>query len=172
MKAHQFILVLLASALIAGGVAFFVAPKATEDTGVSVGSGSGQEHYNHESFLAAITRGGRFATSTDDTTATALGSDFKDIARYDFTPNVGSITLTLPATSTMSDFVPRVGDTRDVFLCNATTTAATPFTLAAGTGMNLVQSTSTLAINTTYCATLTFSRKANSDIDVFYNLGY
>lgn len=169
MKPLNFLLTVLVSALVAVGAVAVFAPKGGEGV---LGARPGPDATEFQNFQAGFQSGGRYATSTDDTTATALASNFKDITRYDFTPNVAGITLTLPATSTLSSFVPKPGDTREVFLCNATTTAATSFTLAAGTGMNLAQATSTLAISTNQCAELRFSRKANSDIDVFYDLGY
>lgn len=172
MKPLQIIVTVLVSALVAVGISLALVPSVASKVQSALGVAAGPEKTEFQSFLSSFQSGGRYATSTDDTSATALASNFKDITRYDFTPNVTGITLTLPATSTLSSFVPKAGDTRSIFLCNATTTAATPFTLAVGTGMNLVQATSTLAINTNYCATLTFSRQADSDIDVFYNLGY
>ena len=155
-------------ALILSVAGFFQKGPTVQEFGATPGPDS----YVHSFFHNAVTNGGRFATSTNDTTATSLASDFRDVSRYDFTPNVAGITLTLPATSTMTDFIPKAGMTRQVFLCNATSTAATPFTLAFGSGMNAVLATSTLAIGTDYCADITFSRQSDSDIDVFYDLGY
>lgn len=138
----------------------------------SFGANAGPDSYFHSTFFEGLTRGGINATSTDDTTATFLQRNLLSVSRIEFTPNVASITATLPATSTLSSFIPKAGMTVDVLVCNATTTASTPFTLAFGTGMIDSLATSTLAIETGDCAQVTFSRKSNTDIDVFYDLGY
>lgn len=116
--------------------------------------------------------GGIRATSTDDTSATFLASDFDVENMIEFTPNVTGITATLPATSTLSSIIPNASDHRDIAVCNATTTAAAPFTLAFGTGMNSHLATSTLAIESGDCATLNLYRATDTDIEVFYDYGY
>lgn len=116
--------------------------------------------------------GGIRATSTDDTSATFLASDFDVENMIEFKPTVTGITATLPATSTLTSFIPNAGDHRDLMICSATTTAAISFTLAQGTGMNLQQATSTLAIATGQCAILNFYRATDTDIEVYYDLGY
>lgn len=116
--------------------------------------------------------GGIRATSTDDTSATLLASDFDVENMIEFTPELTGITLTGPASSTLSSFVPNASDHRSLMLCNATTTAATPFTFAAGAGTNLHQATSTMAIGTGMCAVLEFYRATDTDIELYYDLGY
>lgn len=147
----------------------FLGGKVTDP---SFGANAGPDSYSHSTFFEGLTRGGVNATSTDDTTATFLQGNLLSVSRIEFTPNVTGITATLPATSTLSSFVPKKGMTADIILCNATTTAAAPFTLAFGSGMIDSLATSTLAIESGDCAQLTFSRKSNTDIDVFYDLGY
>ena len=123
--------------------------------------------------LETLTEGGGIrATSTNDTTATFLASDFDVENMIEFTPTVTGITATLPATSTLLDFLPNASDSRSLMLCNATTTALAAFTLAFGTGMNAQKATSTLAIPSGDCATLDFVRATDTDIEVFYDLGF
>lgn len=157
--------------LVSAGSYAFLSP-VRDSVNQSLGANAGPDSYEHSSFFSGLGRGGFFATSTDDTTATFLAGNLNGISRIDFTPNVTGITATLPASSTLTSFVTPRGMTRDILLCNATTTTAAPFTLAFGAGMIDSLATTTLAIESGDCAQLTFSRKGNTDIDVFYDLGY
>lgn len=123
----------------------------------------------------ALTQGGGItASSTVNSAETATASMFDTENVIDYTLNLVDSTLTLPATSTLSSFIPTAGQTRDVIIRNATTTATMDLTLAAGTGMNLVTATSTKVIlgNATGSnyALLKFIRKANTDIDVLLDI--
>lgn len=176
-KLLGFLVVLVLIGGIAGAYFFPQVSAQKDDTGIEDESGflsaaPGPEVTNFFSFASALQRGGRKATTTDDTTTTLVRANFVDATRLDFVPSVPGITATLPATSTIPDLVPKPGDTRDFLICNATTTPATTFTLAFGTGMKTSLGTSTLAIATDKCAQLTFSRKTNGDINVFYDYGY
>lgn len=87
------------------------------------------------------------------------------------TPTVGSITVTLPATTTsgMSSFLPNVGDTKDILIVNATTTAAQNITIAGGTGTKLTNASTSAAIiggGNQGIGSLKFVRKGNTDIGV------
>lgn len=122
--------------------------------------------------LETLTQGGGIrATSTDDTTATFLASDFDVENMIEFTPNVAGITATLPAVSTLTSFIPNAGDHRSIMICNATTTAATTFTLAKGANMNFHNASTSAAINTGKCASLEFYRATDTDIEVFVGNG-
>jgi len=115
--------------------------------------------------LETLTQGGgEKATSTDDTTATLLSTDIDTENLLTFTPNVSGITLTLPASSTLSAHIPSTGDSREVWVANGTSTPGTPFTLAAGTGWTIQISTSTANVHTGKHAVLKMIRKANTDI--------
>lgn len=85
-------------------------------------------------------------------------------------PTVGSITVTLPATSTLTSFITVTGQRQTTVFCNATTTPGFLITIAAGTGMNVSIATgtnsSTIAQGSLKCANLTFIRTANTDVDV------
>lgn len=114
--------------------------------------------------------GGIYATSTNDTTATMLASDIDVENVVDFTPLVPSITLALPASSTLNAMIPNAGDTRSIIIRNATTTAGSngSVTIAGGTGTLLKRATSTSAIlgdtDGSNFALVTFTRKADTDI--------
>lgn len=109
------------------------------------------------------------STSTTATTYTLLQSD---IANYDsvlMTPNTGALTLTLPATSTITTFIPTAGDMVRQCWSNATSTAAATITFAAGTGIDIATSSSTptdLTFSANNAACLEYVRKKNTDIHV------
>lgn len=126
--------------------------------------------------LGTITQGGGIrATSTSNSAETLLVTDFDTENVIDYTLNVQAATLTLPASSTLSSFIPTAGQMRTVWIRNATTTA-TNLTIAGGTGTILKQATSTDFAGSKIIfgdtdgdnrARLDFVRKTNSDIDVY-----
>lgn len=98
-----------------------------------------------------------------------------DLANYSsilMLPTVGSITVTLPASSTLSSLVPTAGDVWEMTFVNSTTTNAQNITLAGGTGTTLYKATTTAFVAPGQVASLKFIRKTNTDIGVFYNVGY
>lgn len=111
--------------------------------------------------------GGLFATSTVLTSATLLQFDLVTYSTISMISNTGNLTLTLPATSTLTTFAKNAGDFVERVFINASTTATTTF--AAGTGMTL-QYASTTPIGPTKSALLRFIRKANTDMIVQINL--
>lgn len=85
-------------------------------------------------------------TIATSTTATAQTLVQADILNYDtilLTPNTGSLTLTFPASSTLTSYVPTAGDMQTTCLVNASSTSGITIALAAGTGINLQSATST-----------------------------
>lgn len=168
MKNFGKLIGVLALILVVGFLGYGLLKGETPAT--SFGAASGSDHYNHEFFFAGLTKGGRVATSSLVSATLQTGFLNKDNTRIDFTPNAGSLTLTLSASSTLTSIVPKTGDTREYLICNATTTAATPFTLAFGAGLKQMNATSTYAIATGKCAQTIFSRRSDKDIDVLFDL--
>lgn len=122
--------------------------------------------------LGTLTQGGGIATvATTSTSYTLLASQFDTENVLDVTPGGASLTLTLPATSTLTSFVPTAGQTRSVFIRNATTTAGINITVASGTGTVLRSASSTAIIQSDTAgakgARLDFVRRTNGDISVF-----
>ncbi len=121
-----------------------------------------------------LTQGGGIrATSTVNNAETLLASDFDVENVIDYTLNVQAATLTLPASSTLSSFVPTAGQTRSIFIRNATTTA-TNLTIAGATGVLLKKATSTAVIigdtDGANYARIDFTRKANTDIEALLHI--
>ena len=81
--------------------------------------------------------GGCLATSTTASSETLLQSDLLNYNCFLVSGQDDSMTLTLPATSTMTTLLANVGDTREWLFYFATTTTAT-LTIAAGAGIDLV----------------------------------
>jgi hypothetical protein len=100
------------------------------------------------------------ATSSVTTTQTLAAADIANYESVIFTPNTGATTLTLPASSTLSAFVPTAGDWADQCWLNATSTAGVNITFAAGTGIDLETSSTTLVLRPGNTACIKFVRKA------------
>lgn len=154
--------------IVAGGIGAYALIKS-ESPANSYASVAGPDNYNHLNFYLNHTDGGYVATSSAVTAQPLASKNLMDVSMILYTPNVLSNTLTLPASSTLSSFVPKVGDTQTVSLCNASTTAGVSFTVAFGTGLIPNLATSTLTVNSNRCATLTFQRKLNQDINTFFD---
>lgn len=125
-----------------------------------------------------LTQGGGIrATTTTATSATLLASDFDTENVIDVTPGGASLTLTLPATSTLTSFIPTAGQTRTIYIRNATTTAGIALTIAAGTGVPLKIATSTSSgvvilgdTDGSNYGRIDFLRKANTDIEALLSI--
>ena len=116
--------------------------------------------------------GGITATSSSNSTATLLSTDIDTENVVEMTWNFGAGTLTLPATSTMTNIAPNAGDVRTIWIRNASPTAATSTTIAAGTGMTLklAASSTPLLVGDTdgdNTARLDFVRKSDTDFNVY-----
>lgn len=85
------------------------------------------------------------STSTTATTQTLSASDIANYTAVIMRPNVGAPTFTLPASSTLTAFIPNAGDTVNQCWYNATssTVANGLITFAAGTGIDLEVASST-----------------------------
>lgn len=120
----------------------------------------------------AIFGGGITATSTTSDVVILVATDFDTENVIDVTLNISDATLSFPATTTLSkDFLPMAGDTRTLFIRNATTTAAMDLTLSGGTGFLYKQASSTTAViagdaDGGNFARLDLIRKANTDIEI------
>lgn len=107
--------------------------------------------------------------SSSVTSGTLKESDLLGYDTFLATPTgaAATKTLTLPATSTLTSFVPNAGDRQDLCFFNATTTAATTITFAAGSGIDLETSSSTatdLILLADNMGCFSFLRKTNTDI--------
>lgn len=109
------------------------------------------------------------ATSTTATTYTLVESDIINYDTVLMTPNTGALTVTLPATSTLTSMIPSAGDMHEQCWLNATSTGAATITFAAGTGIDLESATSSLAVAAQGSACLTYIREPDTDVTVLFN---
>lgn len=132
-----------------GNVTNFTAVQT--DNGYWVGSNqiansSGILASSNAQFDGGILMSYTSSTSTTATTQTLVAADITNYSTVILTPNTNSVTLTLPASSTLSAFVPTAGDWAQQCWINATSSAAKNITFAAGTGIDLEVSSSSLVI--------------------------
>lgn len=118
-----------------------------------------------------ILRSNTNSTSTTATSYTAVEKDFYRYSTVILTPTVNSLTLTLPASTTLTSMVPLAGDEADLTLLNGTTTAGKTITIAGGTGTLLRNATSTLVVPANSPAKLRFIRNSVTDVLVFVDIG-
>src|SRR3990167_4643112 len=126
------------------------------------------------SFSGLVTlEGGQLKSYTNASSSVTTGTLAQsDILNYDTillepTGAAATKTLTFPATSTLTSFVPTAGDRQDTCFFNATTTAASTITFAAGAGIaleNVASTTPDLILGADNTACFTFIRKTNTDI--------
>ena len=121
---------------------------------INVGGDAGPDHYGLQTFLGGTLNSTGIATSSLSTAVTVSANDFRGWVSssgcVSYTPNLGNITLTFPASSTVSDVVPKANDNATFCIRNATTTAETLITFATGLGMNLnVASSSATVLGST-----------------------
>ena len=128
------------------------------------------------SFAGLVTlNAGQLRSYSNSTTSNAsLALIQADILNYDtvlMTLAVGGVTVTFPATSTLTSFVPTAGDMAQQCWFNATTTTGSVglITFAGGTGMDVELASTTaalplLTVPATDSACFTFIRKTNTDI--------
>lgn len=125
------------------------------------------------SSVTTFTQGGGItATTTSGAAATLVATDMDTENVIEVNNGTPSATITLPATSTLSNFAPNPGDMRTLWIRNASTSAASGFTLAVGTGMTLkngASSTPLLNGDTDADNTLRVDlvRKSDSDMNVY-----
>ena len=116
-----------------------------------------------------FTQGGG-CTASSTTVATETWSEAFMIASNCYTYSgstfAAAITITLPATSTMTTLLPNAGDTRQWFYDPSAYAAATTTTFAAGTGIILMEpdGQNVIIAGSTSAATLECIRKANTDV--------
>lgn len=118
--------------------------------------------------------GGVTATSTSGNVVPLLESDFDTENIIDVTLNVQDATLSFPATSTLTSFIPTAGQTRTLFVRNATTTATMDLTISGGTGVLLKKATSTAVVygdtDGANYARIDLTRKSNTDIEALLTI--
>lgn len=153
--------------VLAIGLVFAVQNVNVSLEGVSDGLGGVPGVSLYPQSVTTFTEGGGYTSISTSSATYTLSATQMDTENYiSFTPTGAAATLTLPATSTLSNFVPNAGDTRRIMIENAAT-AATTTTIAAGTGMDLQEPDGqNVVIGQNNYAWLTFVRQSSGDIVV------
>lgn len=90
--------------------------------------------------VEVFTQGGEvFASSTTNTSETFVAEDLSSHSVLELTPNTGNTTYTLMASSSWTGILANPGDIRTWKIENATTSTAITATIAAGTGIELLE---------------------------------
>lgn len=97
---------------------------------------AGSEYASLVRFNGGMIQGGGAVAVTAATNTSMTAYQVKSFNQIDLTPTVDAITLTLPGTSTMFGILPKVGDTKEIYLRNLGA-AATTTTIVAGAGIDL-----------------------------------
>lgn len=116
-----------------------------------LGGSAGPLHTEKQEFVGGVVYGNNIATSSRGSITLTAG-DFRDWVEADVVilsteGAEGTRTLTLTASSSVPDVLPNVGDSSKTCIYNATTSATTFITFAAGTGIDFeVASSSATAL--------------------------
>lgn len=137
------------------------------------GANPGTDSYNYQNFLNGayvkkFTEGGgvlRFTATSTQATRTLTQAELDTYSVIEIVATSSpALTLTLPATSTLTTLLKNPGDSRTWFIDNQHL-AATTTTIAAGTGIDLVAyTTNDDVIDGQEISQLTCWRKYNTDV--------
>ncbi len=168
-----FAVILVLVAIVVAGIAYQVGvnsvPKVDDSTQFGV-AGPGKSSTNSDVTVERFTEGGRYYATTTGLTATLREQDLLNNGVISVVSgNVASTTLTLPATSTLRNFIPKEGDISRLCIMNDSSAATTTF-LAAGTGITIDNASTSLAIVKDSSACMTFIRLRNTDVKAFLNI--
>lgn len=122
--------------------------------------------------IGGLTYGLTTVASTTNTSTTLPVSYLTTYSGMDYTPGNAAVTLTLPASSTMTSFITNAGECFDWRFRNLDGTAATSTTFAAGTGITMRKPETTGAdyvIEGGNGALLKFCRELDSGVTVYIN---
>lgn len=134
------------SLLAIAGVVFvlFRGPSVlTVPEPIPVARSASAEHRNVENFYGDITVGSNRIASSTSASVTLAGNEFKNAGIFDYTVNVGTRTLTFPASTTPMCTNLNINERRVVFIRHATTTSNNVLTFADGTGFKIISASST-----------------------------
>ena len=131
-----------------------------------VGAQAGPEHGNAEFFHSTITVGGSVFATSSQGAATYTAASLQNTSLIKHTAP-GALTVTLPASSTLTNFARNPGDVRTIFISAITTN----ITLAGGTGTDIDTASTTKNCNVGAICRLDFIRKADTDFEVLLTTG-
>jgi len=151
--------------LLTGGVG----PQGPKGDDGRVGASVGPDHTNLQNFFSNFTIGGdagsRYATTSTAATYALTATEVrKKNSLVTWTPNVNTTLTSMASTSAPLSGM-KVGETFTQTWYNASSTAASTITFAAGTGVDAQElEGGSLIVNGLEGATLTFIKKADTDV--------
>lgn len=125
---------------ILGYIATVQSPVAPGEN--ALGAATSNDFTQPVTIQSSITYLAHRATTTN-ASLTFITSDLDNVDTISIYPAVGDVTITLPASSTLSRILPTNGASRRICVYNATTTTGIDITFAAGTGIDLEVASST-----------------------------
>lgn len=159
--------------VVAIAIGGFFFPKSEPVVEQIVGAFSGPDVYDAVRFhdrvaTGELTQGGgvlNISTTSATYTLTQAELANANIIEIEEVALQAAITVTLPATSTLTTLLPKVGDMREWTFEDNHSAAATTTTIAAGTGVDLIAVTANDdVIDNGEFARLTCWRKENTDV--------
>lgn len=166
-KLNKVLLSVVAALALAFGVVSF-----TSDT--PLGAAPGPEHTEHQYFIGGLTQGSNcFATSTTGTLTASVLNTNSCIYVSPSGAGQATLSLTLPATTTMGVLLPRVGDCQSWWVDASDVAAGTTTTFVAGAGHDVVGLDATGAgtgadvIDGAEYGRLTMCRQTDGDVTSF-----
>ena len=173
MNKDKLVVIGVVLALVLSGFAFFNGGKDGRDGLDGIGGASGPYHTEHQIFASTFTSGGIVtATTTIDTTITLDASHLRQGVSL-MSMNIGVDATITTMASTSAPFVGmRAGESFTVYFFNASTTAGSVATFAAGTGVDLQKDNGgAVTVGGQDVARLTFLKKADSDVIMWIESG-
>lgn len=164
---------LVVVALVLSGVAI-LKPSQIVNNIPTLGAQAGPDYTETQRFNQSFVDGsGCYSTTTTGVLTSSVLSRNKCIVVSAAGAGQAVLTVTLPATSTMSELVPSKGSCRSWWIDASAVAAATTTTFAAGTGVNLVGLDATGAgtgadvIDGAEYGQLTLCRETDTDVTAF-----
>ncbi len=128
----------------------------------------GTTYLDGETFVERFTQGGTvLASSTTAAVGVLTAAQITTYSQIDYTPGNLAVSLTLPATSTMTALIPNTGDMITFRIRNLDSVAATSTTIVAGAGIDLIENENgDVVIEGGNEAFLRFRRESDTDVTV------
>jgi hypothetical protein len=173
MKKDYVIYAVLAAVFLAG-IFLPLGGSSVVERVVEVGAQVGPEHFEHQVFRSGFTQGGPVTATTtiDSTIVLGTGHSFSEDTSL-LSMNVGiNATVTTMASTSAPLVGLRAGESFTTYFYNASTTAGSTATFAAGTGVDLQEDEGeTVIVNGLEVARLTFLKKADTDVILYVEVG-
>lgn len=173
MDKDKFIVIGVVLALVLSGFAFFNGGADGRDGRDGVGAVAGPFYTEHQVFGNSFTLGGTVTSTTTIDTTIVLDARHLRVGVSLMSMNIGIDATITTMASTSAPFVGmRAGQSFTVYFFNASTTAGSVATFAAGTGVDLQEDEGeTVLVNGLEIARLTFLKKVDSDIIMWVEAG-